>query len=267
MDGGVAPPPVSHVGSVSHGGAQGRYIAEGWLHKRSSNHHLHKDKFVKRWFMIENTAVGPALSYCPSPDDRTLSKDPLVRRPASSHAAARLSSRRPCCARRSSARGMGSRAAGASPCASSAATLEPRLDRLIQKADPSDAPVRSQPLDDVLTVHEGFSDKKYSCGLEHCEFQITTERQVLLFRAGSREERDAWIENLKPIMQGYLLHALITQHGVRTHPLRPVTFASPPGHLLRAWLVPRQLELASKLSVVRLPVIVSAHAPRALCMT
>eukprot|EP01043_Picozoa_sp_COSAG02_P106407 COSAG02_NODE_42410_length_384_cov_49.357895_1_plen_36_part_10 len=26
MDGGVAPPPVSHVGSVSHGGAQGRYI-------------------------------------------------------------------------------------------------------------------------------------------------------------------------------------------------------------------------------------------------
>ena len=76
----------------------------------------------------------------------------------------------------------------------------------------------SQPLDDVLTVHEGFSDKKHSCGLEHCEFQITTERQVLLFRAGSREERDAWIENLKPIMQGYLLHALITAQGVRLHP-------------------------------------------------
>ena len=70
----------------------------------------------------------------------------------------------------------------------------------------------------MLTVHEGFSDKKYSCGLEHCEFQITTERQVLLFRAGSREERDAWIENLKPIMQGYLLHALITAQGVRLHP-------------------------------------------------
>ena len=83
-------------------------------------------------------------------------------------------------------------------------------------ADPRNA--IPQPLDDVLTVHEGFSDKKYSCGLEHCEFQITTERQVLLFRAGSREERDAWIENLKPIMQGYLLHALITAQGVRLHP-------------------------------------------------
>lgn len=77
MDGGVAlaPPPVSMDG----GHAMGRYIAEGWLHKRSSNHHLHKDKFVKRWFMIENTPVGLALSYCPSPEDRTLSKDPLVR--------------------------------------------------------------------------------------------------------------------------------------------------------------------------------------------
>ena len=71
MDGGVAPPPVS-------AGGGSRYIAEGWLHKRSSNHHLHKDKFVKRWFMIENTVAGPALSYCPSPEDRTLSKDPLV---------------------------------------------------------------------------------------------------------------------------------------------------------------------------------------------
>ena len=86
----------------------------------------------------------------------------------------------------------------------------------------------SQPLDDVLTVHEGFSDKKYSCGLEHCEFQITTERQVLLFRAGSREERDAWIENLKPIMQGYLLHALITQYGVRICPPSAAALPSPP---------------------------------------
>ena len=109
MDGGVAPPPVSHAGGLSHGGAQGRYVAEGWLHKRSSNHHLHKDKFVKRWFMIENTAVGPALSYCPSPDDRTLSKDPLVRRPVSPPLlAARLfSSLRPQGALRSSARGVG----------------------------------------------------------------------------------------------------------------------------------------------------------------
>ena len=78
--GGVAPPPVSHGGGGGGDRAQASdYIAEGWLHKRSSNTHLHKDKFVKRWFMIENTAAGPALSYCPSPDDRTLSKDPLVR--------------------------------------------------------------------------------------------------------------------------------------------------------------------------------------------
>ena len=119
-------------------------------------------------------------------------------------------------------------------------------------------PVRSQPLDDVLTVHEGFSDKKYSCGLEHCEFQITTERQVLLFRAQSREERDAWIENLKPIMQGYLLHALITQHGVRTSPPPPVGFASPPGDLPRPGLCPYGLD--SQLFGG------SAHAPRALCM-
>eukprot|EP01043_Picozoa_sp_COSAG02_P009147 COSAG02_NODE_306_length_25175_cov_76.540118_8_plen_128_part_00 len=103
MDGGVAPPPVSHVGGV-HGAAQSRYIAEGWLHKRSSNHHLGKDKFVKRWFMIENTAIGPALSYCPSPDDRTLSKDPLVRCPAPTQPAARHRSQRPCCALRSSVR-------------------------------------------------------------------------------------------------------------------------------------------------------------------
>lgn len=74
MDGGVAPPPVSMSAAVT----SGQYIAEGWLHKRSSNH-LHKDKFVKRWFMVEDTAAGPALSYCPTPEDRTLSKDPLVR--------------------------------------------------------------------------------------------------------------------------------------------------------------------------------------------
>eukprot|EP01043_Picozoa_sp_COSAG02_P009148 COSAG02_NODE_306_length_25175_cov_76.540118_9_plen_112_part_00 len=110
-------------------------------------------------------------------------------------------------------------------------------------------------------MHEGFSDKKYSCGLEHCEFQITTERQILLFRAGSREERDAWIENLKPIMQGYLLHALITQHGVRTRPSPPVGFASPPGHQLRAWLVPWRLGLASELSDVAM----TGHTRPELC--
>ena len=72
----------------------------------------------------------------------------------------------------------------------------------------------SQPLDDVLTVHEGFSDKKHSCGLEHCEFQITTAGgQPLLFRAMSREERDAWIGHLKPRLQGYLLHTQLAQGG------------------------------------------------------
>jgi hypothetical protein len=66
-----------------------------------------------------------------------------------------------------------------------------------------------QPLDDILTVCEGFSDKKHSCGLEHCEFQITTERNVLLFRAMSREERDAWVQHLRPSRQGYLLHTKV----------------------------------------------------------
>ena len=75
-----------------------------------------------------------------------------------------------------------------------------------------------QPLDDVLTVHEGFSDKKYSCGLEHCEFQITTERQVLLFRAGSREERDAWIERIYSIAIDPLAPA-----GLRRRTHRPPT--------------------------------------------
>lgn len=61
--GGVAPPPVSHGGGGGGDRAQASgYIAEGWLHKRSSNTHLHKDKFVKRWFMIENTAAGPACT-------------------------------------------------------------------------------------------------------------------------------------------------------------------------------------------------------------
>jgi len=74
----------------------------------------------------------------------------------------------------------------------------------------------SQPLDDVLTVHEGFSDKKHSCGLEHCEFQITTAGgQPLLFRAMSREERDAWIGHLKPRLQGYLLHTQLAQGGYK----------------------------------------------------
>ena len=64
----------------------------------------------------------------------------------------------------------------------------------------------NQLLDEVLTVCEGFSDKKHSCGLEHCEFQVVTERSVLLFRAMTREERDAWVGHLRPTRQGYLLH-------------------------------------------------------------
>ena len=67
----------------------------------------------------------------------------------------------------------------------------------------------AQPLDDVLTVCEGFSDKKHSCGLEHCEFQITTEKHVHLFRAMDVEARDTWIRHLRPSRQGYLLHTTI----------------------------------------------------------
>eukprot|EP01047_Picozoa_sp_COSAG01_P024293 COSAG01_NODE_1497_length_10121_cov_74.291359_12_plen_250_part_00 len=59
--------------------SDGAYVTEGWLYKLSSNSMVGKDKFQKRWFMIEHTANGGMLSYCPSPEDRTLSKEPLVR--------------------------------------------------------------------------------------------------------------------------------------------------------------------------------------------
>ena len=60
-------------------------------------------------------------------------------------------------------------------------------------------------LEEILTVHEGFADKKHSCGLVKCEFQINTETKVFLFRAETEEERDLWVQFLKPRMQGYLL--------------------------------------------------------------
>ena len=56
----------------------GEYAAEGWLYKLSSSH-MGKDKFQKRWFMIAHTPNGGSLSYCPSPEDRTVTKEPLVR--------------------------------------------------------------------------------------------------------------------------------------------------------------------------------------------
>lgn len=210
MDGGVAPPPVSGSTAVT----SGEYLAEGWLHKRSSNH-LHKDKFVKRWFMIEDTAAGPALSYCPTPEDRTLSKDPLVRSvgPALPAPCVLLVARRNRTAQPTTplpAAVAGARALGAANLthASDLRTDTPRSLFL-------SVCVCVQLLDDVLTVHEGFSDKKYSCGLDHCEFQITTADKVLLFRAMTREERDAWIENLKPILQGYLLHSMLGAQGMK----------------------------------------------------
>lgn len=58
----------------------GEYAAEGWLYKLSSSH-MGKDKFQKRWFMIAHTPNGGSLSYCPSPEDRTITKEPLVRPP------------------------------------------------------------------------------------------------------------------------------------------------------------------------------------------
>jgi hypothetical protein len=60
--------------------SNGELVAEGWLYKLSSSH-MAKDKFQKRWFMLTYTQTGGYLSYCPSQQDRTTSKEPLVRKP------------------------------------------------------------------------------------------------------------------------------------------------------------------------------------------
>ena len=84
MEAGQLPPPSVNGDGAAGGGGASAYVVEGWLYKRSSSHVHMKDKFLKRWFMVERGATGAAsLSYCPSPEDRTLSKDPLVRKPPS----------------------------------------------------------------------------------------------------------------------------------------------------------------------------------------
>ena len=54
-------------------------ITEGWMYKLSSSSMVGKQSFQKRWFMLEHGPHGGTLSYCHSPEDRTLTKDPLVR--------------------------------------------------------------------------------------------------------------------------------------------------------------------------------------------
>ena len=57
-------------------------IREGWLFKMTPHSMgITKDKFKKRWFMVQATPTGEIITYCKAPDDReTLTKTaPLVR--------------------------------------------------------------------------------------------------------------------------------------------------------------------------------------------
>ena len=158
-------------------------ITSGWLYKMTPSSMSVSTKFKKRWFMVQNTPDGQQLTYCKAPDDPELTKTaPLVTLIAAlpPPPIARIR-----------------RAPNPRPCFCCAAALCMAL--------------VSQKINEVLTVHEGFSEGKYSCGMEHCEFQISTEHKTILFRAMTSEERDMWVSLLRPTMQGYLLKSRLTQ--------------------------------------------------------
>eukprot|EP01052_Picozoa_sp_SAG31_P018388 SAG31_NODE_1300_length_8906_cov_139.354604_1_plen_82_part_00 len=57
-------------------------IREGWLFRMTPSHMgITKDKFKKRWYMVQRTPVGEVLTYRKAPDDPdSLTKTaPIVR--------------------------------------------------------------------------------------------------------------------------------------------------------------------------------------------